>query len=83
MLLRLGVGVARARFDFPLSLLPFSFPREGGGPGATNVVLLDSWTPAFAGERDGVFVLFHNDSTTPPSLTTPAKAGAQLGDVAD
>ena len=71
-----------AGLDVPLSFRPFWFPRGGGGPGATSVVLLDSWTPAFAGERDGAFVLFQNDSTTPPSLSTPAEAGVQLGDVA-
>jgi hypothetical protein len=36
---------------FSLASPHVPFPRERGGPGATIVTLLDSWAPAFAGER--------------------------------
>jgi hypothetical protein len=47
------------------------FSREGGSP---------AWAPAFAGEQGGVA---SEMNTAPTPNTTPAKAGAQLGDSDD
>ena len=51
--------------------LPSMFSREGGSP---------VWVPAFAGKHAcGAF----SELVRSPSNATPAKAGAQLGDVAN
>jgi len=53
----------------------YPFPREGGGPEATIVELLDSWAPAFAGEQwweqVPAYRIHPRNSRRTPSVTVP------------
>ncbi|MES3107491.1 phosphoenolpyruvate--protein phosphotransferase [Sphingomonas aurantiaca] len=59
-----------------------SFPREGGGPGATNDSAAGSWAPAFAGEQAvavGKVLTLPADGRLPGVTASPGIAIGQAG----